>query len=121
MFNSTAIDEENISQNQERSSTEGININEKISTGPNYSDEFEVYPRQKLKYINMFRHPKNLKNTDIRILKHIERIQCFEFVQALKQHLEKIQIKSGKKPVRNVKKKRHLFTKAENQHFSIFS
>ena len=32
-----------------------------------------------------------------------------------------MQINIGKKPVRIEKKKRHLFTKAENQHLSIFS
>ena len=74
MLNSTAIDEENISQHQERSSTEGININEESSVGPNYSDDFEVLPRQKFKYINMFRHPENLGNTYMRNLIHIERI-----------------------------------------------
>ena len=115
VFNSTAIDEENISQH-----TEGINMNEEINTGPNYADEFEVYPRQKFRYINMFRHPENLGNTDINMI-HIERIQFFEFVRALKPQLEQIQIKSGKKPLRNVKRKRHLFTKAKNQQLSIFS
>ena len=69
----------------------------------------------------MFLHPENLGDSDIRNLIHIGRNQFFEFVAALKPHLENIQINCGHKKQNKRKRNRYTSKKSDNKKLSIFS
>ena len=81
-------------------------------------------PREKMKYMNIFLHPEQLNDNDIRNLIHINREQFFSFVDAIKPHLEKIQSgktfrKLSKKCKTKTKNKSN--TKSQRTTLSIFS
>ena len=56
-------------------------------------DDTESFPKEKMKYMNMFLHPEKCSSEDINNLIHCTKTQFLDFVQSIRPHLEKLKVK----------------------------
>ena len=79
--------ENNSSQSQEDMS----NRSESENSGKD--DDTESFPKEKMKFMNMFLHPEKCSSEDINNLIHCTKTQFLDFVQSIRPHLEKLKVK----------------------------
>ena len=81
---SNQIQDDNCSQSQEEMSNHNESQN---------CDDTETFPKEKMKFMNMFLNPEKCSTDDINNLIHCTKTQFLDFVESIRPHLEKLKVK----------------------------
>lgn len=73
-----------------------INEDENESNKESFYEDSKTktFPKQKMKYMNMFLHPEHCSSVDIQNLIHCTKPQFLTYVEAMKPHLQKLNMRN---------------------------